>query len=120
MEAAAIVHPDRAERSLMIRPLIAQHLPEIQALCREFGVTKLEAFTMPHSTGLDLLVTFSKDDTASGMRRLVELEERLATTLGRDVNLITVAALRNDWLRETTWQTRSTLYETPPRYPYAS
>lgn len=104
----------------MIHPLVAQHLPEIQALCREFGVSKLEAFSMPHTSGLDLLVAFTTGGNESGVRRLADMEERLATIVGGEVNLFTASALKNDWLRHEAWRTRSTLYEAPARYTYAS
>jgi predicted nucleotidyltransferase len=106
---------------LMIHPLVAQHIPEIQALCHELGVAKLETFSLPHTSSIDLLVTFAKgQDARADGRRFIELEKRLATITGQDINLLTISALRNDWLRHEAWQTRSTLYETPSRYPYAS
>lgn len=102
------------------RPTLAQHIPEIKALCREFDVVRLEVFELPPGDELTLLVTFVKGDGGGDVRRLVEMEARLAAILGREVSLFTVSALRNEWLRNEAWQTRSTLYEAPARYPYAA
>jgi hypothetical protein len=42
----------------MIHPLIAPHIPAIQALCQEFGVVRLEEFDLPPDDEPALLVTF--------------------------------------------------------------
>lgn len=106
--------------AIMMHPLVAQHIPAIQALCRESGVVRLETFDLPLGDEPALLVTFTRGADERGVRRLAEMEERLAAILGQDVTLVTVAALRNEWLREAAWATRSTIYEAPARYPYTS
>jgi len=56
----------------------------------------LETFDLPPGDEPALLVTFTRGADEQGVRRLVEMEERLAAILRQDVTLVTVAALRNE------------------------
>jgi hypothetical protein len=102
------------------RSLFDEHFHAIETLCREFSVVRLDAFDLPPGDEPGLLVTFLKGDENHGVRRLIELEERLVKLLGRELSLFTVRALQNAWLRAEVWRTRSTLYEAPAKYSYAS
>lgn len=86
----------------MIHPLVAQHIPKIRALCREFGVTKLEIFGSavtdefdPERSDVDFLVTYPDGyDYGPWASRYVELANRLEEILQRDIDFVTERALR--------------------------
>ena len=76
-------------------PLIEQHRTEIAALCRRFGVKRLDVFGSaarakdfdPARSDVDLLVEF---EPASGndFSAFVDLKEALEHVLGRSVDLV--------------------------------
>ena len=67
-------------------PLIEEHLEEIAALCREFGVARLEVFGTaatgafdPERSDVDFLVEYAPEtDLGPWLRRFFELRERLS------------------------------------------
>lgn len=80
----------------MIHPEVAQHIPDIQKLCREYGVAKLEVFGSavtddfdPARSDVDFLVTLPQEfDFGPWGSRLFEFEHDLARILGRGVDVI--------------------------------
>ena len=111
----------------MIHPLVAQHIPEIQALCREFGVSKLEIFGSavtdefdPLDSEVDFLLTCPKIDGARPwLGKITTMEIQLSAILGREVNLVMSSALNNEWFRTHFRESRATIFEHPPTYSYA-
>ncbi len=102
-----------------MHPEVARHIPEIRALCREFGVARLEVFGSavtdafdPARSDVDFLVTYP-----AGYRfgyfgsRLFELEERLSEALGRQAHLIMTPALRNVGFAAEASRTRTKIYD---------
>ncbi|MDQ3548454.1 MAG: nucleotidyltransferase domain-containing protein [Chloroflexota bacterium] len=99
-------------------PLIEQHLEAINALCREFGVVRLELFGSaatsafdPERSDIDFLVEYPPDyDFGPWLARLQDLEADLETLLGRKVDLVMTTALRNHWFRREAEKTRTVIY----------
>lgn len=100
-------------------PEIEQNLAAIRALCREFGVVRLEVFGSamtpnfdPARSDIDFLVVYPPDyDYGPWLTRYFELEERLAALLGRRVDLVMPKALENKWFRREADKTRVVLYD---------
>jgi uncharacterized protein len=106
----------------MLHPLVAQHIPDIQALCRELGVSKLEIFGSavtdefdPERSDVDFLVTYPMNyDFGPWANRYVQLAERLEEILMREVDLITERALRtkkNVYFQRAVDANRETVFE---------
>lgn len=101
----------------MVDLLIKQHISAIQALCQEIGVTRLELCEGDASppTGKEsptcFIVTIPETEMPGlWAEKLVELEDRLASIIGHDVDLLLPGALRNDWVRSHIAKTRVELY----------
>ena len=97
---------------------IEEHLEEIRGLCREYEVTRLEVFGSavtgqfdPRRSDVDFLVEYAPGvDLGPWMGRYFELRDRLAGLLGREVDLVMVAAIRNPYMRRMVDEQRRTLY----------
>ncbi len=102
-----------------LQPLIEEHLEEIRALCREFGVSRLELFGSaatdafdPERSDVDFIVHYPDDyDYGPWLGRFQDLEQSLADALGRDVDLVMTSALRNRWFAGEAAKTRAVIYE---------
>jgi predicted nucleotidyltransferase len=98
--------------------LIEEHLDAIRALCREFGVTRLEVFGSaatpefdPERSDIDFLVEYPPDyEFGLWAGRHFELQERLADVLGRPVDLVMASAMRKPRFIASVNQTRRLLY----------
>jgi len=87
-----------------MHPTITQKTPEIEAICRRYGVRRLDLFGSaargtdfdPDHSDADFLVEF-EDDTgmASPLQRHLGLERDLVQLLERPVDLIERHALEN-------------------------
>lgn len=101
-----------------MHPLIAHHEEAIRALCRAYGVQRLDLFGSAATAAFDearsdfdFLVAYPEGyDVGPWLSRLQELEEDLAHLLGREVNVVMSTALRNPWFRREAEQTRVALY----------
>ncbi len=92
------------------------HLAEVQALCRRYGVRRLEVFGSATSSAfdaqrsdLDLLVAFD-DDSAHLFDRYFGLKESLEALYGRNVDLVTVGSLKNPYFIAAVNKTRQLVY----------
>jgi predicted nucleotidyltransferase len=98
--------------------IITTRLPEIAALCRQYGVLRLELFGSaatgdfdPEQSDIDFLVEYPPDyDLGPWAARHFELQERLEQLLGRRVDLVMASALRKPRFIESVNQTRQLLY----------
>lgn len=98
--------------------VVAEHLEEIRALCREYGVLRLEVFGSaltsrfdPETSDVDLLVEYPPDyDFGLWLGRYLELNERLADVLGRPVDLVMVGAVRKPRFIQAIRDNRRLLY----------
>lgn len=99
-------------------PLIDQHRSELERLCRESRVRRLDLFGSataadkfnPATSDLDFIVEFS--DTSKGLaRRFLALAEGLEALFARKVDVITERSIRNPIFRAEIEATRRRLYE---------
>ena len=100
-------------------PVIVEHLAEIRALCREYGVLRLEVFGSvctpefdPGRSDVDFLVEYPEGyDFGPWLARLFALEEALARLLGRKVDVVMIEAVKNKWFRREANKTRTAVYD---------
>ena len=93
---------------------IEKHLPEIERLCQEFGVSRLELFgsaTGPEFSAersdFDLIATFIETPGIGFVRFADELEQ----ILGRPVDLMLNHPIRNPFLRREVEATRTVIVD---------
>ena len=99
-------------------PLVAQHLDAIRALCREFGVARLELFGSaatdafdPDRSDVDFIIEYPPDyEFGPWLTRYFDLRDRLQTLLGRPVDLVMVGAMRNPYFIRAANESRQLLY----------
>ena len=100
--------------------LVNQHAA-IAALCRQFGVSRLEVFGSastgefdPASSDYDLIARFSAQPGVSMARRFLGFSDALEALLERKVDLMTDHAIANPYLRAAVNASRTMVYaETP-------
>lgn len=97
-------------------PLIEQHRDEIAALCRRYGVRKLEVFGSaargdfdPAGSDVDFFYEFDADPTALA-DRFFGLMEDMEKLLGRKVDLISSQDASNPYFLQVANRHRVTLY----------
>jgi len=98
--------------------IIQDHFDELVALCKEFGVARLEVFGSvvsdqfdPLLSDIDFLVTYPPDyDYGPWMGRVFEFEERLKELFKRRVDLILAKEFRNPYFRRSVEESRRLLY----------
>lgn len=100
-----------------MHPLIEDNRPAIEALCREFGIEKLEVFgsitteAFRDDSDVDFIVHLPDGfDFGQWGSRFFSIEERLSDLLGRDVDVVTPKALRNHWFRHEANKTRTEIF----------
>ncbi len=100
----------------MIRA-IEQRRDELEALCRRYGVRKLEIFGSAvagdfraGTSDLDFLVEFEPPIGPGYADRYFGLLESLEALFGQPVDLVVASAIRNPYFRESIERTRATLY----------
>ena len=98
--------------------LIEQHLDAIRALCREYGVRRLDLFGSA-ATGafdeatsdLDFVATFADTRSPGYADRYLAFAEGLEAIFGRPVDLVTERAIQNPYFREAVEATRQPVYD---------
>jgi len=87
---------------------------QIQSLCRELEVRRLDVFGSAVSdafdvdaSDVDVLVEF---ESSPDFDHYFALKEGLEALLGRDVDVVTPSGLANPYFREHVMQTRELLY----------
>ena len=102
-----------------IAPVVLEKLEEIRALCREFGVAKLELFGSaatgefdPDRSDVDFIVTYPPGyDMGPWLGRFQDFREALMALLGRDVDLLeTGARIRSRHRRQAIEESRREIY----------
>jgi predicted nucleotidyltransferase len=97
---------------------VADNLEAIRALCREFGVARLDVFGSaatgafdPDRSDVDFLVDYLPGaDLGPWLGRHFELAERLAALVGRPVDLVMAGGLRNPYFIRAVEASRRALY----------
>ena len=97
--------------------VLDQHRGEIAALCRRYGVRRLELFGSgasqdfdPQRSDLDFLVDFGANGDQDLFHRYFGLNEALEQLLGRKVDLVMVGAMKNPFFIESVNKTRQNIY----------
>ena len=100
-----------------MHPLIVEKQPQIQSLCRRFGVTRLELFGSATSadfaedqSDFDFLVEFDFGGEVKALDAYFGLKEELEALLERSVDLVMPSALRNPYFRAEVDRQRLPLY----------
>ena len=93
---------------------VATRRREIDQLCAQFGVRRLELFGSAARGGavhdLDFLVDLGERPPADYARTYFALRERLGDLFARSVDLITPPGLRNPYFRQRVEQEKILLY----------
>lgn len=99
--------------------VVEEHLEAIRALCREYGVARLEIFGSAvidsfnaSCSDIDFLVESPPDyDFGRWLGRVQNLELALGNLLGRTVELVTTSARRDPWFWREADKTRQVVYD---------
>jgi predicted nucleotidyltransferase len=100
--------------------VIDPQLAQVTALCRRYGVRKLELFGSAttgafdtRTSDLDFLIDFDPEGEDSLFHRYFGLNEDLEALFGRKVDLVMVGTLRNPYFIDSVNKTRQTVYAAP-------
>jgi predicted nucleotidyltransferase len=98
-------------------PLIEQHRPQVESLCRKYRVTRLELFGSaargdfdPARSDLDFFVEFEELGWKGSFRRFMGLKLDLEALLGRAVDLVEPKAIVNPYFALVANRHRSVVY----------
>jgi len=97
--------------------LFEQHRAQLEALCRSYGVRRLEVFGSAatclapnEETDLDFLVEFQSLARGGYADAYFGLLESLETLYGRPVDLVVASAIRNPFFLQSVERTKTLLY----------
>ena len=101
-----------------MHPAIAEKRDAVAALCRRYGVTRLELFGSgargldfnPAESDADFLVEFETRADMSSFDQFFGLAEALEETLGRRVDLVAPSSIRNPYLRAAINRSKELIY----------
>ena len=97
---------------------MADKKEELADLCRRHGVMRLEVFGSaargtdfdPQTSDIDFLVEFRLDNQRAPLQQYFNFAEALRQTLGRSVDLVESAAIKNPYLRTAIDESRELVY----------
>ncbi len=96
---------------------LIEHLGDIERLCQVYGVARLEVFGSaadgrfdPARSDIDFIVDLAPDASRSLAERYFGLSDALEAVLGRKVDLLTDASIRNPYLRKSVDANRREIY----------
>jgi predicted nucleotidyltransferase len=98
-------------------PLIAERTEEIAALCRRYGVLRLDLFgsaatgAFGDDSDLDFVAAFADTRVPGYADRFLRFAEALEALFGRDVDLLTERSIENPYFRRAVDASRRTIYE---------
>ncbi|HVC38074.1 MAG TPA: nucleotidyltransferase domain-containing protein [Gammaproteobacteria bacterium] len=97
--------------------LVKQHRAELEALCRQHHVRRLELFGSaagdrfkPGKSDLDFLVEFEPLPAGAYADTYFGLLETLERLFGSPVDLVVASAIRNPYFRQSVDRTKALLY----------
>jgi predicted nucleotidyltransferase len=98
-------------------PLVERRKTEIAALCRHYGVRRLDIFGSAAtgkfqdvSSDLDFIADFAEKG-AGYADRYLDFAEALESLFGRPVDLMTERSIQNPYFRKSVEATRQTIYD---------
>lgn len=101
-----------------MHPLILDNLEAIRALCREYGVVRLDVIGsaaggrfVPEASDVDFVVTFANTHVPGYADRYFGLAEALEALLHRPVDLIVERAIRNPYFRAEVEASRQLIFD---------
>jgi uncharacterized protein len=100
-----------------VHPVVERKRPEIEDLCRTFGVRRLDVFGSAvdgsfdtESSDVDVLVEFDTGPGFDYVESYFGLKEGLELLFSRAVDLVSVTSVRNPYFRDRVMRTRELLY----------
>lgn len=100
-----------------MEPKLVNKQAEIAAVCRQFGVSRLEVFGSaaaggfdPGTSDYDFIARFSAQPGVSMARRFLGFSEALEALLERKVDLMTDRLIENPYLRAAVNASRTAVY----------
>lgn len=102
-----------------LHPLLEQHRPSIEALCKAHHVKRLYAFgsitrdDFTPESDVDLLYTFNYEQMPllDAADNFFDFYDRMQTVFERKVDLVSETGIRNPYLRASIDQDKILLYE---------
>lgn len=101
--------------------LVSDNLDQIAALCREYGIRKLDLFGSaatgafdPETSDIDLIADLGEYEPGV-TRRFFAFADALEGLFGRKVDLLTEAQIQNPYFRQAIEEQRTHLYEARDR-----
>ena len=101
-----------------MHPYIENRRVELEALCRQFRVERLELFGSaasdrfdPRSSDLDFIAAFADRSVGGYADRYLGFAEALEALFDRRIDLLTERSIRNPIFREAVSRTRQPIYE---------
>jgi predicted nucleotidyltransferase len=96
---------------------IERRRAELEALCRRFGVRRLEVFgsaatgdSRSQESDLDFLVYFEPQTGPGYADRYFGLLESLEALFGQPVDLVVASAIKNPYFRESVERSKAVVY----------
>jgi predicted nucleotidyltransferase len=100
-----------------MQPFIVEKREEIAAICRLHHVRTLAVFGSAvredfdvSSSDIDLRVEFDADSIAHYADNFFDLQDALATTFGRPVDIVSTKVIRNPYFRKAIEESQVMLY----------
>ena len=101
-----------------MHPLIRRHRTAINTLCRDYHVRRLDLFGSaargadfdPKRSDVDFLVEFDRTQIKPTLSTFFELREKLASALGRPVDLVMAGSIRNPYVQADIERSREAVY----------
>ena len=97
---------------------VTKHLDEIAALCRRYGVLRLDLIGSaatgdfnPATSDLDFVATFADTHEPDFLGRYLDFADALEALFGRSVDVLTDGSIRNPRYRELIDATRQPIYD---------
>jgi predicted nucleotidyltransferase len=100
-----------------MHPLIEQHREQIAALCKRYGVRRLDVFGSilredfdPAGSDVDVVAEFASQAAEGGLRRYVDFKATMEALLKRSVDVIELDAMEDTRLKRIIERTRVPVY----------
>jgi predicted nucleotidyltransferase len=97
--------------------VIEQQLEAIHALCRMYGVRRLDLFGSaatgafnPATSDLDFVATFADTDGPGYADRYLDFADALEALFGRPVDVVTERSIRNPYFRQAVEASRQRVH----------
>lgn len=98
--------------------VVADHLAEIAALCRQYGVRRLDLFGSaatgafdPDTSDLDFVATFADTHVPGYLGRFLGFADALEALFGRPVDLLTENMIGGPYFRQAVEAARQPVYD---------